>query len=115
MFKGINQWCYPEDTPLENVFRYSKEAGFDAVELNLYQPGGIGLTLDTSTKEAEAILKLANSYGIKLRSLSTGLLWGAPLSSNDVWTRERGRTIVKKQLELASVMGMDTVLVVPGI
>lgn len=115
MLKGINQWCFPEDTSLENVFRYSKEAGFDAVELNLYQPGGIGLTLDTSAKEAEAIKKLADSYGIKLRSLSTGLLWEAPLSSNDEGTRKRGRTIVKKQLELASVMGMDTVLVVPGI
>ncbi|MEH7096532.1 sugar phosphate isomerase/epimerase family protein [Neobacillus vireti] len=115
MLKGINQWCYPEDTSLENVFRYSKEAGFDAVELNLYKPGGIGLTLDTSAKEAEAIKKLAESYDIELRSLSTGLLWEAPLSSNDASTRERGRTIVKKQLELASVMGMDTVLVVPGI
>src|SRR3954451_8698846 len=100
MLKGINQWCYPEDTSLENVFRYSKEAGFDAVELNLYHPGGIGLTLDTSAKEAEAILKLADRYGIKLRSLSTGLLWESPLSSNDESTRKRGRTIVKKQLEL---------------
>ena len=115
MLKGINQWCYPEDTSLEDVFRYSKEAGFDAVELNLYQPGGIGLTLDTSAKEAETIGKLADLYGLQLRSLSTGLLWEAPLSSNDESTKERGRAIVKKQLELANIMGMDTVLVVPGI
>ncbi|MEH7306513.1 sugar phosphate isomerase/epimerase family protein [Neobacillus drentensis] len=115
MLKGINQWCYPEGTSLENVFAYSKDAGFDAVELNLYRPDGIGLTLDSSCKEVEAILRLAESYELKLRSLSTGLLWEAPLSSNDVSTRERGRMIVKKQLELASVMGMDTVLVVPGV
>lgn len=115
MLKGINQWCYPEGTSLEDVFSYSKAAGFDAVELNLNPVGGIGLTMESTDKEAKAILRLADSYGIKLRSLSTGLLWEAPLSSDDFVVRERGRAIVKKQIELASMMEMDTVLVVPGV
>lgn len=115
MLKGINQWCYPEGTSLEKVFEYSKEAGFDAVELNLYHPGGVGLTLDTAASGAEAILKMAENKGLKLLSLSTGLLWEAPLSSVDENIREQGRAIVKKQIELANIMGIDTVLVVPGI
>ena len=40
MLKGINQWCYPEGTPIEKVFEYSKNAGFDAVELNVNEAGG---------------------------------------------------------------------------
>jgi hexulose-6-phosphate isomerase len=114
MLKGINQWCYPEGTSLEEVFEYSKEAGFDAIELNLYDSGGIGLTMDTTPGEAEAIVKLALSYGLQLRSLSTGLLWQSPLSSANENVREQGRKIILKQIELASVMGIDTVLVVPG-
>ncbi|KKI92484.1 xylulose 5-phosphate 3-epimerase [Bacillus sp. SA1-12] len=114
MLKGINQWCYPEGTSLEDVFTYSKEAGFDAVELNLYHAGGIGLTMDTTPVEAEAISKLALSYGLQLRSLSTGLLWQSPLSSPDSAVREQGRKIILKQIELAAIMGIDTVLVVPG-
>ncbi|MBO1514849.1 sugar phosphate isomerase/epimerase family protein [Metabacillus bambusae] len=114
MLKGINQWCYPEGTPLEEVFAYSKEAGFDAIELNLYNSGGIGLTMDSTPGEAEAITKLALSYGLQLRSLSTGLLWQSPLSSVNGDVREQGRKIILKQIELASVMGIDTVLVVPG-
>lgn len=35
MLKGINQWCYPEGTSLEKVLEYSKEAGFETVELNV--------------------------------------------------------------------------------
>lgn len=114
MLKGINQWCYPDGTSLEDVFEFSKEAGFDAVELNLYQPGEIGLTMDTTPGEAEEIVNLASSYGLQLRSISTGLLWQNPLSSPNANVREQGRKVISKQLELASVMGIDTVLVVPG-
>jgi L-ribulose-5-phosphate 3-epimerase len=114
MLKGINQWCYPEGTPLEKVFEYSSTAGFDAVELNLYPVGSVGLTMDTTVQEAVSIVKLAASYGLKIPSISTGLLWQTPLSSPDEKVREQGRSVVLKQLELASAMGIDSILVVPG-
>lgn len=114
MLKGVNQWCFPEGTPLATVFEYSRRAGFDAVELNLYEPGGTGLTLDTSAAEAERIARLAAGYGVRLPSIATGLLWKFPLSSADPDVRRKGRDIVRKQLELAGAMGMDTALVVPG-
>lgn len=115
MLKGINQWCYPNGTPLKEVFKYSKEAGFDAVELNLNQIGDIGLTLETTKEEALEIKALASSYNLKLRSLSTALLWQTPLSSLDEEIQEQGIKTIKKMLELAYVMGMDTILVVPGV
>jgi L-ribulose-5-phosphate 3-epimerase len=115
MLKAMNQWGFPEGTPLEQLFEHSKAAGFDAVELNLNPVGGVGLTPDTTLAEAEAIGKLAEKTGIRLRSLSTGLLWATPLSSGDESVRERGRRAVEKQLELAASLGMDTVLVVPGV
>ena len=114
MLKGINQWCYPEGTSLEKVFEYSSKAGFDAVELNLYPVGGVGLTMDTTPQEAEAIVKLASSYSLQLRSISTGLLWQTPLSSPDEAVREKGKEVILKQLALADAMGIDTILIVPG-
>lgn len=92
----------------------SSEAGYDAVELNLYASGGIGLTMDTTAAEAEKIGNLARSCGLQLRSLSTGLLWQHSLSSADASVRAEGRRVVTKQLELAELLGIDTVLVVPG-
>lgn len=114
MLKGINQWCFPEGTSLESVFEHSSKAGFDAVELNLYTPGNVGLTLETTAAEAQQVRKLADSYGIRLRSLSTGLMWSHSLSSEEASVREQGRNIVTKQLELASELEIDTVLVVPA-
>ncbi|WP_274652076.1 sugar phosphate isomerase/epimerase family protein [Paenibacillus humicola] len=114
MLKGINQWCFPEGTPLETVFDTCRRAGYDAVELNLYAPGGAGLTMDTTPGEAGAIGAMARKYGLQLRSLSTGLLGKYPLSSADEHVRETGRSVIRKQLELAAALGIDTILVVPG-
>lgn len=114
MLKGINQWCYPEGTPIEKVFDYSRNAGFDAVELNLYAVGGEGLTLGTTKREAEEIASLASDYQLQLRSLSTSLLWETPLSSPDEKIRKQGMAVIEKMLEIASWIGIDTILVVPG-
>ncbi|PYI55201.1 sugar phosphate isomerase/epimerase family protein [Paenibacillus flagellatus] len=114
MLKSVNQWCFPEGTPLPELFEISRDAGYDAVELNVNPPGSVGLTIETTAAEAEAVAKLAGEYGLKLRSVSTSLLWRHPLSSDDPAVREQGRAVVSKQLELAEIIGADTVLVVPG-
>ncbi|MBS4198221.1 sugar phosphate isomerase/epimerase [Bacillus sp. FJAT-49732] len=114
MLKSINQWCYPEGTPIEKVFEYSRNAGFDAVELNLNEAGGVGLTVETTKEEAEKILALAKEYELQLRSLSTSLLWKTPLSSPDESVRREGIRVVEKMLEIASFIGIDTILLVPG-
>lgn len=116
MLKSVNQWCFPEGTPLRKLFEVSRDAGFDAVELNVYAPGApAGFTLDTTPAEADAIAKLAEEHGLKLRSVSTGLMGRNPLSSPDPAVREQGRAVVIKQLEIAERIGADTALVVPGV
>jgi len=115
MLKSVNQWCFPEGTPLPKLFEVSREAGFDAVELNINPPGGVGLTMDTTPGEADEIAKLARENGIQLRSISTSLMGRSPLSSADADMRATGRSVVTKQLDLAERIGADTVLVVPGV
>ncbi|MFB4161105.1 sugar phosphate isomerase/epimerase family protein [Geomicrobium sp. JSM 1781026] len=115
MQTGLNQWCFPEGTPLEDVFLWTKEAGMGVVELNVGEPGGVGLTMETTAEEATAIKRLADRYAIQLRSLSTALLWKTPLSANDGNLREEGKEVVRKMLALADVMEMETILVVPGV
>ncbi|GMA60221.1 sugar phosphate isomerase/epimerase [Alicyclobacillus fastidiosus] len=114
MKKAVNQWCFPDGTPLKQVFEVSQAAGLDGVELNIYEPGGVGLTLETTDAEAKAIKKMAADHGLELKSLSNGLLWQSPLSAASADVRAKGVSIVRKQLELASVLEMDAILVVPG-
>lgn len=114
MKKGINQWCFPPGTPLSKVLRTSSAAGFDTIELNLYAPGGVGLTMDTTPEDAKALGRLVRSYGLTISSLSTEMLGRYPLSSPDKETRSLGVESVRKQIELALELEVDTILVVPG-
>ncbi|MBE9914858.1 sugar phosphate isomerase/epimerase [Paenibacillus donghaensis] len=114
MKKGINQWCFPAGTPFSKLMRTSSAAGFETIELNLYAPGGIGLTMDTTLEEAKALARLVRSYGLTVTSLSTEMLGRYPLSSPDKDIRRLGVDSVRKQIELALEMEADTILVVPG-
>ncbi|MGN7357249.1 sugar phosphate isomerase/epimerase family protein [Paenibacillus sp. SAF-054] len=114
MKKGINQWCFPAGTPLGKVLRTSAAAGFDTIELNLYASGGVGLTMDTTPEEAKAMRRLVRSYGLSISSLSTEMLGRYPLSSADSEVRSQGVESIRKQIELARELEVDTILVVPG-
>ncbi|GIP37170.1 hexulose-6-phosphate isomerase [Paenibacillus sp. J31TS4] len=114
MKKGINQWCFPKGTPLKQLLETSARAGFDTVELNLYAPGGVGLTMETTPQEAKEIGALVASYGLSVSSLSTEMLGRHPLSSPDAETREQGVRSLRKQIELAAALEVADILVVPG-
>jgi L-ribulose-5-phosphate 3-epimerase len=114
MLKGVNQWCFPEGTPLEHIFKTCREAGIDYVELNVGKAGQVGLTMESTAKDARDIKSLAEQHGIGLRSLSTGLLGTYMLSSEDSSIRAQGKRVIEKQIQLANEMNIDTILVVPG-
>jgi len=118
MKKGINQWSFPQKLAngskisLRECMELAKDAGFDGIELTLEEKGEINL--DSSREQITRIAGVAKEVGIELSSLATGLLWDYSLTSSEVRTREKAKDIVKKMLEFASYLGVDTVLVVPG-
>ncbi len=118
MKKGISIWSFDTGVTfgtgnLDNVFALAKKAGFDGVELALAEVGDINL--NTTKEDMEKIKALADKHGIELYSIASGLYWDYPLTSNDPAVVEKAKSIVKKQLELASYIGADTILVVPGL
>ncbi|WP_026962620.1 sugar phosphate isomerase/epimerase family protein [Alicyclobacillus herbarius] len=112
---ALNQWCFGNDVELKSIFTACQRAGVDGVELNLQGPGGIGLTLDSTPDDVRAIAKQARAAGLEMKSLATSLLWEFPLSAPKPDVRRQARSIVQKQLEIASWLEMDAILVVPGL
>ncbi len=111
MKKGISIWSFAE-TDLDKVFALAKDAGFDGVELAIDTEGPVNLN---STKEdMEEIKKLADKHGIELYSIASGLYWKWNYTSDFEETRNKAKEITKKQLELASYLGCESILVVPG-
>lgn len=112
MKKGINIWSFPGGRSIPECMRLAKDAGFDGIELALNENGP--LSLESTEAEIRGIRKQAEDTGIELTSLASGLYWSYPLTSNRPEIREKAQAIVRKQLEFAAVLGVDTILVVPG-
>jgi len=118
MKKSISYWSFPErlangsKMSLKDCMEQAKKAGFEAIELAVAEKGE--LSLDSTKEDVGRIVQIAKEAGIELSSLATGLFWDYSLSSSSDKVRDKAKGIVKKMLELASYLGVDTILVVPG-
>lgn len=112
MKKGISIWSFPAMS-LNDSFALAKKAGFEGVEVALDEKNG-EITLNSTEKELLEIKKQAENNGIELYSVASGLYWSYFLNDDDEKVRIKARDIVKKQLECASVLGCESILVIPG-
>ena len=110
---ALNAWIYcgfgGEKKPREFI-DWAAEKGLDGVELTV----GDCLSVDTTEAEAKELAAYAKAKGVGLRSLATGAGWGKWLCADDPAERAEAVEFVKKYLQLAAWMGVETVLVVPG-
>jgi len=111
MKKGISVWSFSGGS-LYDIFKLAKRAGFEGVEVALDESGE--LSLNSTEEEILKVRKMADQTGISLYSVASGLYWKYSLTSNDQKIREKAKSIVKKQIETAELLGCDTILVVPG-
>ena len=111
MKKGISIWSFAEQD-LRKCMMLAKDAGFDGIELSLDETGIVSMA---STKEDILKVKaMAEEIGVELYSLASGLYWTYNYTSAKEENVKRAKEITKKQLEVASWLGCDTILVVPG-
>lgn len=108
MRKGINIWSFTE-TDLQKIFKNTKNAGFEGIELALTDEW-----LSYTENDVKEIKLSADKYSLELYSLSSGLYWQYNYTSGLKENREKAKEITKKQLQIASWLGCDTILVVPG-
>jgi len=112
MKKGINQWAFLSKDVRECI-KKAKEVGFEGIELDLDEEGEISFT--SKEKDLLEIKKFASDTGIKISSICTGLFWKYPLISKEKKVEEKAKDVVKKMVEIASLLEADTVLVIPGV
>jgi len=110
--KGISIWSFPGNMKITECIKLAKKAGFDGIELALNETGD--LSLESTEDEIKGYREAADEAEVEISSLATGLYWSYSLTSNNEQTREKAKAIVKKQLDAAAILGVDTILVVPG-
>lgn len=111
MKKGISAWAFGS-MPYAEIFKLAKKHGFEGVEPVLEFDGE--LSLNSTKEDVLKIKKSAEENGIELYSIATGLYWQYSLSSKDEDVRKKAFEIAKKQIEVAALLGCDTILIVPG-
>ena len=111
MKKGISIWSFAEGS-LKDKMKLAKDAGFDGIELSLDETGEV--SLESTKDELLQVKKYADEIGIEFYSIASGLYWTYNYTSGNEKNREKAIEITKKQLEVASILGCDTILVVPG-
>jgi len=90
----------------------AKELGYEGVEVCLFPEGP--LSLDISDADVAKLRKTLEGAGLAAASVTSGALWEYPLTSSDPATRDKGKQVVTKCLEVANKLGATGILVVPG-
>ncbi|MCM8771817.1 MAG: sugar phosphate isomerase/epimerase [Candidatus Omnitrophica bacterium] len=114
MKKSINVWVLPSNLKFEDGLKIIKDAGFEAVELNTSEEGGI-LNLNSSEDEVKKVGEIVRKNGLEIASLLVGQFWQYPLSSSNSEIRKKGEELLEKGLKFANYLGTDALLVVPGV
>ena len=114
MKKALNAWSVPANVPFEALFPALKQAGFDAVELNLDAAGAGAHALSPETTKAQLreIRAMSEAHGLPVHSVSSSLWGSAALGAKSA--KYTARELLSIQLELAEGLGADGILIVPG-
>lgn len=111
MKKGISYWSFAGADVKENL-KLAKDAGFEGVEITLDAEGAV--TLESTKEQILEIKEYGESLGLEFYSVASSLYWNYNYTSVNAENRNKAKEITKKQLEIASWLGCDTILVVPG-
>ncbi len=112
MKKSIGICCFYGNWSIEEKFVLAKEAGFTGFEIDLSEDGPVNMT--STPDELNAFRALAEKHGLELSGLMSFLYWGANAASADPEIREKAAKLLARQIEAAHLLGIDTILAVPG-
>jgi hexulose-6-phosphate isomerase len=112
MKKSVGICCFYGNWNIEEKFVLAKEAGFIGFEIDLSEDGPVNLK--STPQELKEFRALAEKHGLELSGLMSFLYWGANAASSDSGIRDKAAKLLARQIECAEILGIDTILAVPG-
>ena len=98
---------------LREKLQLARDAGFDGVELgNLNERGAV--TPEMTDDQVKALRPLFEDT-VPAHGMFAGDAWQVPLTSNDPAVRQRGLDLMYRSIEVGVLLGMSSLLIVPGI
>ncbi len=113
MFAAINAWTFPETMPPAEQIATAAQAGFGGIELVLAETGP--LTFDTPLDVFTMLAAQAESAGVQVTSLATGVFWRLNYASAAETDRQRAMDLTLRMLDRAAAARAGAILVVPAV
>lgn len=110
---GLSCIITPREWSFDELLEKSKSAGYEALELVITDEGEI--TLETSPPALEALAGRARDAGLGLVSICPAFSrWPKDLMTNDWAVRRDSMDTVRRCLDVARALGIDTMLLTLG-
>jgi L-ribulose-5-phosphate 3-epimerase len=113
MKKSIGDNMIPKGWSLERGLELVKKAGFDGIELWL--GANSWFQMNTSDADVRELRRKVESAGLAVSNVSNTLDWDYPISARDPRTREQAVRHIERQIEAATLLNTDAILVVAGL
>lgn len=108
MKKGLTQICLGGNSRIPDALQLCKELGYAGLEILLTETGE--LTMQSGASEYAALRKMSQDTAVEL----TSICGAGSLTDNDPAVIEKSKAQVRKMLEAAEALGLDTVLITGG-
>lgn len=112
MKQGVSFFSFAQDVDVKEAARQIKTAGYSGMEPVVSENGSLNPSM--TDREVLKIREIAEDFDLEIPSVGVWSLWDNNLVSDSQTTRTKAKGIVQRQLEIASLLGADTILVVPG-
>jgi hexulose-6-phosphate isomerase len=113
MKTSISLRCFPASMTTSQRLALARDAGFDAVEVNLEPSEEFGP--HSSPADLHRLRELVEAHGLAISAVYNRQQWFQPVNSLDATTAAAGADIVRRLVDAAGLLGVDTVLVLPGV
>ena len=108
MKKGLTQICLGRSSSIREALQLCKEIGYQGLEILLTENGE--LTMRSGPEDYAAIRKMSEEAGIEL----TSICGSGDLSSDEPAAVATAKAQIRKMLEAAEALEIDTILVTGG-
>ena len=108
MKKGLTQICLGRNSMIKDALQLCRDIGYDGLEILLTESGE--LTMASGSSDYAAIQRMSSTAGVEV----TSICGAGDLTDNDPAVRDAYKAQIRKMLEAAEELGLDTVLVTGG-
>jgi len=115
MKTSINLWAFPYPNTMDGLKRnleLAKRAKWDGVEINFDEKGAI--SMESTDDDLKKIAKMRKEIEVDFGGMCTFLFWKYPPTSADTKVREKIVPIAKRMITACEILGVESLLVVPG-